>query len=169
MKNIVVNDKGHLVFTLDDDTVIDAGYVMGSTGPRGHKGSVGMPGAPGFDSCYGETGPAGPTGSSLVCVQTSPGGKYFTLVMSDKKHINVPMTVVQSNCSCTCSTGPAGVGIQGIEYEHPFLKVTLTDSTVESVELESQIRTLASQRKGTMPVYYDSISKTFYAVNEGIK
>lgn len=58
MLNARIADNGHLIFVLDDGTVVDAGNVRGVPGPQGEKG-MGVKGDP------GPQGPQGPVGVGI--------------------------------------------------------------------------------------------------------
>lgn len=74
MLNARIADNGHLIFVLDDGTVIDAGNVRGVPGPQGEKG-IGTKGDP------GSIGPQGPAGAGIKGIATGyvDAGQFVTL------------------------------------------------------------------------------------------
>lgn len=58
--NATVNGSGHLIFTLSNSAVIDAGLVLG---PQGQMGQDGEQGPQGLKGDKGDTGDTGPTGA----------------------------------------------------------------------------------------------------------
>jgi hypothetical protein len=165
MKAISINESGNLIFTMDDDTVFDAGYVIGSTGPRGFKGDKGVHGAPGYDSTQGTTGPTGSMGSSLVCIQTNPDARSFTIIMSDDKRISVPLNAFLPDRH-TGPTGDSGVGVDTVVFDDTAsaLKTIMTDGTVRAIKVDTHMRVLSLRKEGTMPVYYDPVTASLFAV-----
>ncbi|MBQ8497971.1 MAG: InlB B-repeat-containing protein [Clostridia bacterium] len=69
--NMIINDEGHLVVTLTDNTVLDLGNIKGDTGatgaqgPQGEKGEKGDTGATGAQGPQGEKGDKGDTGRGI--------------------------------------------------------------------------------------------------------
>ena len=57
-----VNNQGNLIITLNGNSTINAGHVVGPQGPQGAQGAQGPQGIQGNVGPQGETGPAGPTG-----------------------------------------------------------------------------------------------------------
>lgn len=58
IQNVTIADNGHLMITLDDGTVRDAGNVRGIPGPQGEKG-IGVKGDPGPQGLQGPAGSPG--------------------------------------------------------------------------------------------------------------
>jgi hypothetical protein len=173
VKDITINGDGHLVFAMGDGTTIDAGYVLGCTGPRGSRGDVGMRGAAGLDLSDIVTGPAGPTGASIVAVHsTSAFPKSFTMVMSDGRKFTVPVHVSAASGGGGGGPGPGGptgVGVHAaqVNAKTNTLELVLTDQSVVPVATVNKLRTLGLTPKGAMPVYYDPVADTLYAVRGG--
>ena len=77
VKEVEIDENGHLIFTLTDDSTVDIGKVVGDNGPQGPKGDKGDTGATGAQGpvgpqgIKGETGPAGPQGEKG---ETGPAG-----------------------------------------------------------------------------------------------
>jgi hypothetical protein len=59
-----VDTDGDLIITLTDSSIINAGNVIGSTGPAGPTGATGATGPQGPKGDQGDIGPAGPTGNT---------------------------------------------------------------------------------------------------------
>lgn len=76
MLNARIADNGHLIFVLDDGTVVDAGNVRGIPGPQGEKGLKGDKGDPGQNGDPGQQGPKGIDGNSsgVYLVSTNAAG-----------------------------------------------------------------------------------------------
>lgn len=163
MKSILINQSGHLVFTLDNGDVIDTGYVIGAQGPRGDRGPVGMQGAPGLDSTVGCTGPTGDPGASICSlVATSPTS--IVLVMSDARQIAIPMHASLLPACPTGPTGAQGVGLQTLSVSDNRIVAVMTDGTRRDVTTTSRCRVLGTVPNGAMPVYYDPVSDKLFAV-----
>lgn len=100
IQNVSIADNGHLIITLDDGTVRDAGNVRGIPGPQGEKG-IGVKGDPGPMGVKGDPGITGPmnykinapgsrttgvnsTGRNIISQTfTSTGNPVFILVTGD--------------------------------------------------------------------------------------
>jgi len=61
IKKAAVNDSGHLMIRLTDDTLIDTGYVIGADGKDGRDGVDGRDGRDGADGKDGAAGASGKT------------------------------------------------------------------------------------------------------------
>ena len=59
-----VNGSGHLVLTLSNGSIIDAGAVVGPTGAVGATGAAGATGSAGATGATGAVGPVGPQGTA---------------------------------------------------------------------------------------------------------
>lgn len=59
VKNLEINNAGHLIVEGDDMAKVDLGSVVGPQGPKGDKGDTGAQGPKG---ATGEQGPQGPRG-----------------------------------------------------------------------------------------------------------
>lgn len=57
-----INDAGHLIITMSDDSTHDVGYARGAAGEDGQNGSPGIQGPQGQKGDVGDTGPKGDTG-----------------------------------------------------------------------------------------------------------
>lgn len=69
-----INDSGHLIVTLSDSTVIDAGLCKGAKGEKGETGDKGEKGETGDK---GEKGDAGDSGNSpTISVVTNTTSVY---------------------------------------------------------------------------------------------
>ena len=65
IQSATINDSGHLILTLTDDTTLDAGVAKGAQGEKGATGPAGPQGpagTPGNDGAKGDTGPSGADG-----------------------------------------------------------------------------------------------------------
>lgn len=65
-----INDEGHLIVTLSDSTVIDAGVCKGDTGEKGDKGDKGDTGDKGDKGEKGDTGDNGISPTISVVTNT---------------------------------------------------------------------------------------------------
>lgn len=164
MRSIDINDIGHLIFTTDDGSIIDAGYVLGSEGPRGDRGLQGMRGASGLDSKIGGTGPEGPAGAHISSiVATSPTA--LVMIMSDNRQITVPIHSALLPAAPTGPTGAVGVGLQYLDVVNGRLVAYLTNGEVHDVTSTTRLRTIPTAMTGSCPVYYDPVTDTLYAVS----
>ena len=66
IKKAAVNDSGHLMIRLTDDTLIDAGYANGEDGQDGKDGRDGVDGRDGRDGADGRDGVDGTNGKDGV-------------------------------------------------------------------------------------------------------
>lgn len=66
-----INDEGHLIVTLSDSTVIDAGVCKGDTGAKGDKGDKGDTGDKGDKGDKGDTGDNGISPTISVVTNTT--------------------------------------------------------------------------------------------------
>lgn len=66
IKKAAVNDSGHLMIRLTDDTLIDAGYAKGEDGQDGKDGRDGVDGRDGRDGADGRDGVDGTNGKDGV-------------------------------------------------------------------------------------------------------
>ena len=73
IQNVSIADNGHLLITLDDGTVRDAGNVRGAPGPQGEKG-IGVKGDPGEPGKNGIDGKDGTGGSGPYLISTNAVG-----------------------------------------------------------------------------------------------
>jgi hypothetical protein len=78
--NATINGSNHLIFTLSDNSVVDAGVIppgptgaTGATGPQGPQGPIGNTGA------TGATGPAGQTYDNVVVMAGATGAVNLNL------------------------------------------------------------------------------------------
>lgn len=68
VSNATVDDNGHLIVELNDNSTIDAGYVVGPQGETGEKGDKGDTGL------TGNTGAIGATGVGIVAASVNGSG-----------------------------------------------------------------------------------------------
>lgn len=73
ISSAVVDGSGHLILTLTNNSVVDAGLVKGDDGQDGADGADGAPGADGQDGTNGTNGQGVPTGgaSGQILAKTS--------------------------------------------------------------------------------------------------
>lgn len=81
MLNARIADNGHLMFVLEDGSVVDAGNVRGIPGPQGEKGVPGVKGDPGTPGAKGDPGLAGPAGVGIKGIAAGyvNAGTFVTL------------------------------------------------------------------------------------------
>ena len=84
VKNVLINESGHLICTLSNGNIIDAGYCIG---PQGEQG---IPGTPGADGEPGQQGIQGPPGASpSITVKTNTPTTYIlTITNADGSHFD---------------------------------------------------------------------------------
>lgn len=95
VKSATINDKGELVITLSDGSIINVGKVVGADGADGDKGDKGDKGDPGKDGQNGSDGKDGLNGSDgkdgldgvgVKTVYINEGG-MLVVVLTDGKEI----------------------------------------------------------------------------------
>ena len=72
IKEAEIDESGHLIFTLTDDSTVDLGKVVGDKGDKGDKGDRGEQGIQGIQ---GEQGPQGVQGERGPQGETGPQGE----------------------------------------------------------------------------------------------
>ena len=80
-----IDENGHLILEMSDDSTIDAGYAQGAKGDKGDKGDAGDKGEAGKDGAAGEKGEAGKDGAAaknVVGIEPTADGKVV-LVYDD--------------------------------------------------------------------------------------
>lgn len=98
----IVADSGHLwVYTGPDTGFVDAGNVVGPTGPQGLQGEVGPTGPQGPQGDIGLTGDIGPTGPQGIQGETGPTGPQGDIGLTGP-------TGPQGNTGLAGDTGPTG-------------------------------------------------------------
>ena len=71
IKNTLVNEEGHLIVTLSNDDVYDAGSVIGPQGEQGIQGLPGIQGEKGEKGEKGDKGDKGENGSDANVTQAN--------------------------------------------------------------------------------------------------
>lgn len=88
--NAVINGSNHLIFTLSDNSTIDAGVLPpGPTGAQGPTGATGAQGPQGLQGPTGATGPAGPTYENVVVMAGVTGA--INLDLSGNNFFNITL------------------------------------------------------------------------------
>jgi len=111
--NATINSgNNHLVFTLSDNSTVDAGVIP--PGPTGNTGATGSQGPAGPAGPAGSTGPTGPTGVGVSSANVSSTTGILTFGLSNGSQITAG-TVPPGPAG---PTGPSGTqGPAGSNYE----------------------------------------------------
>ena len=142
----------HLILTLSNTTVIDAGHAAGADGPKGDDGDQGPQGLKGDDGDAGATGATGPTGPAGPVGAQGPQGPQGDdgVSVTNAQITNGDIVLTYSNTSVqnlgditgpqgpqglkgdagdTGAQGPSGLSVVGAIISTNDLVVTLSDSS----------------------------------------
>lgn len=144
-----VNNAGNLIITLNGNSTINAGNVVGPQGPQGNQGIQGVQGIQGIQGntgprglqgeqgIQGNTGPQGPQGIQGIQGNTGPRGEQGI-------QGNVGPQGIQGNVGATGpqgiqgNVGPQGIqGIQGVKGDRGDQGISVT--LVGNVTLPSDL------------------------------
>lgn len=109
MLNARVADNGHLMFVLEDGTVVDAGNVRGIPGPQGEKG-IGLKGDAGKDG---------------VGITTATINSVGNLIITKTDGVTVDAGRVVSNVTANTTTTTSGVVMVG-SAPNPMAPIIVT-------------------------------------------
>lgn len=133
--NAIVSNIGYLLVSLSDNTIQNAGYVVGpvgNVGPTGNTGPIGPTGP------IGNTGPIGANGVGVSNAVVNNGYLIFTYTdnsNSNAGYVVGPQGNVGTNGTAGANgiNGSNGVGIGNAVLSNGSLLFTYTDNTVQNV------------------------------------
>ncbi len=116
VKSVTIDEDGNLIITLTDDTVHNAGKVIGDKGEQGNQGDK------------GDKGDKGDTGIGVKSVTIDEDGNLIITLTDDTVH---NAGKVNASNGENGRNGADGVGIENaVVDENGNLIITLTDGTV---------------------------------------
>lgn len=116
VKSVTIDEDGNLIITLTDDTVHNAGKVIGDKGEQGNQGDK------------GDKGDKGDTGIGVKSVTIDEDGNLIITLTDDTVH---NAGKVNASNGENGRNGAAGVGVKdAVVDENGNLIITLTDGTV---------------------------------------
>lgn len=83
VKAAEIDENGHLLLTLTDNTVLDLGSAVGPPGEKGDKGDTGAQGEVGEPGAKGDKGDTGERGNRIWYTETMPDQMGNTVLVND--------------------------------------------------------------------------------------
>lgn len=161
MLNARIADNGHLIFVLEDGSIVDAGNVRGMPGPQGEKGLTGSKGDTG---AKGDIGPAGVGILGFASGYVNAG----TFVTLDNIKVSVTTSGARGLCMATVS-GTMTCSIAGhymYSYSSPSGTATTYPGANYSTTPSGSFFGWSFGNAGDTSIYYinDYTNKKFYRV-----